>query len=354
MATGHEVVKRDAEDDVSIVGGVDEREFVFDDNAVAGRDRGARVDRGDNEIFGEGSVVDDLGESDDDLDNRDNDLDVQVRTECREDGEIGSSVTVAGWAMMGPSWGIGDVGDSGLVLTVRGAGLDALVGVTSEMQLVLIRLEVVVSVMLVERLMESATLVDLERESFIAVMRDSDSFMLEVRGRFNPSCDIATRGSPRLVALVIGRGEGVWMVEFAEVGLCNESSDVLNEWVGLSLQGDPGVALPVDTPPILTRDEVDPSFTPHLRAGEDWDGYNTRCEDPSLEESGEVQESASPALFALNARSSSDVKLTVVDVCLVCPPQPEIIQRKHHIRTTDNTKGYIWTVNISNWSNQYN
>ena len=71
---------------------------------------------------------------------------------------------------------------------VAGAGLDGFVGVVSSKQFVLpFKLEVGVSVILLERHKDSATLVDLLKESLMAEIRDKDSLILQVRGRFSPS-----------------------------------------------------------------------------------------------------------------------------------------------------------------------
>ena len=253
-------------------------EFIVDvdvERGDRGRDKGANVDLGDKDNLGDVRGTDDLDDIGvDDLDKRDNDLDADVLTGCHEVGDNGSSVTVAGWAMIGPSWGTGEVGELGLMFKrVAGAGLDGFVGVVSSKQFVLpFKLEVGVSVILLERHKDSATLVDLLKESLMAEIRDKDSLILQVRGRFSPSWETATSGSPRLVALVIGRGDGEWIAEEEEQGRCNESKEVLKEWVGLSLLGDPGVPLLPDIPPMLAKEVVEPSLVPHRNAGEDCDG----------------------------------------------------------------------------------
>lgn len=94
--------------------------------------------------------------------------------------EVGdaSSVTVAGRAVTGPSWATGDVGEAGAGGS-EGDMADC-PGCGSSPMLLLLEFWVSTAKDWPER--ESATLVDLLRESLMALIRDRDSLMLVVRG----------------------------------------------------------------------------------------------------------------------------------------------------------------------------
>lgn len=144
---------------------------------------------------------------------------------------------------MGPSWGTGDVGEAGAVGTVEAAGaddgLDWCGGEEEEGEAVSLALWAWIcgpagategaSVTLVERQSESAILVDRLKESLMAEMRERDSLILAVLVKWMASCDIlfdratdkssgGCRGSAKLVALVMGRGECEVIVDVEEEG----------------------------------------------------------------------------------------------------------------------------------------
>lgn len=171
----------------------EETVVVVVEDAVVEADEEGKV--GALEVVGERGEVGDkgVGESED-LDERD----LVESGDLGDDGALGvlskglgegSSVTVAGWAVTGPSCGTGDVGEdgaAGALLAGAAGGLDRYVG-TSLTLLARECVDVGVSVRLAERHKDSVTLVDRLRESLMAAMRFRDSLTLEVEGRWSAS-----------------------------------------------------------------------------------------------------------------------------------------------------------------------